>query len=337
MWITRSGAAKLCILVPMADMNTDLQTNPDWPRVAGAQDGMISRRQLRACSMTADRVHTQLVARRWAVRSGTVLSTFTGTPTVRQLCWLGVLHGGGNSLVGGRTVAQLHGLKRWDGHDVTVLVDHRRTLEPVEGIRFVRTRRPLRLLLASTSPLPMCQLEPAVLLVAAYEVSPRAGQGLIAATVQQGLTTVARLEHWLGELRPLHRAPLFRETLAGISGGAQSVGELDINRVCRDFVLPLPTRQVKRRDAAGRLRFTDCEWDLPGGYVAVLEIDGGFHMLVEHWEDDMVRERGLVDPKRMVLRCTTRELRDDPRPVVSDLRRLGVGRAGVTSQDRLVG
>ena len=38
----------------------------------------------------------------------------------------------------------------------------------------------------------------------------------------------------------------------------------------------------------------DCEWDLPSGEIVVLEIDGGHHMEVAHWQADMRRERGIV-------------------------------------------
>jgi very-short-patch-repair endonuclease len=72
------------------------------------------------------------------------------------------------------------------------------------------------------------------------------------------------------------------------------------------------------------VRFTDCEWPLPDGRVLVLEVEGIFHMEAEQWEADMVRQRALADPMRLILRCTSRELRDDPAQVARDLRRLGV-------------
>ena len=102
------------------------------------------------------------------------------------------------------------------------------------------------------------------------------------------------------------------------------MAELDVARVCRRFGLPSPRRQTGRRDASGRRRFTDCEWVLPDGTVLVLEVDGGFHMEVEHWEDDLVRQRRLTTPGRLIVRCTARELRDEPEVVVRDLRALGL-------------
>src|SRR5699024_936997 len=125
-------------------------------------------------------------------------------------------------------------------------------------------------------------------------------------------------------MRPLRRAPRFRQLLDEFDGGAQSLSEVDVAVVCRQFGLPPPHRQTRRRDSAGVTRFTDCEWILPHGRVIVLEIDGSFHMEVEHWEDYIARERALAAPHRMVIRCTSRELHDDPYRVVRDLERLGV-------------
>jgi len=58
----------------------------------------------------------------------------------------------------------------------------------------------------------------------------------------------------------------------------------------------------------------------------VLEVDGGLHMHAARWAADMTRERGLVVAGRVVLRCTTYEIRRDPDRVVRDLRALGVDR-----------
>lgn len=102
------------------------------------------------------------------------------------------------------------------------------------------------------------------------------------------------------------------------------MAEIDIRRLCRRLGLAMPRRQVRRLDASGRLRFTDCEWRLPDGRILVLEIDGSFHMDVEHWEDDLARQRGLIAVDRLVVRCTARELRDEPERLAHDLIALGV-------------
>jgi hypothetical protein len=295
--------------------------------LAARQGGLVARRQLNELGWDADRVRNQVAARRWVPRSSTLVSVFTGALGWREQVWLGVLHAGGTALAGGLTALEWHGLRSWHRDDVTVLVDDELVFDPVPGITFFRTRRPLQSMRDPHAELPLCRVEPAVLLFAAYERSSRTGQGLLAATVQQRLTTADALRRQLEQMRPLRRAKLFRAALVDIEGGAQSMAELDVGRLCRRFGLPRPRRQVRRRDSSGRVRFTDCEWLLPNGVVLVLEIDGAFHMESEHWEDDLKRQRRLVSPGRIVVRCTARELRDEPETVVHDLVALGLTRS----------
>lgn len=239
--------------------------------------------------------------------------------------WLGVLHAGDNAIVGDLTAAAVHGLKNWHRDEVVILV--RRGLDtgdPLPSIRFVETRRPLRLLRDPRRQLPVARIEPAVLRFAAYQRSTRTAEGVVAAVVQQGLASPEALVDWVDRLQPLRWAQRLKRALGEIAGGAQSVSEIDVRRMCRTFSLALPRRQTKRRDAAGRIRYTDCEWILPDDRIAVLEVDGGFHMEVEHWEDDVARQRALTSPNRIVVRCTARELRDEPGNVARDLLNLGV-------------
>ncbi len=193
-----------------------------WQALARAQQFLLARRQLPEFGIDANKVRNQCAAGRWAVRSSTVISTVTGPLTWLQRCWLGVLHAGPGSFVGGLTVAAMHGLERWDREDVTILVGHRRVLEPLAGIRFVRTRRPLSLWRSPTTAVPACRLEPAVLLTAGYDLSRRAAQGLLAAVVQQRLTTADQLLTWLRRMTPIHRAPLFREVLGATLPAARN-------------------------------------------------------------------------------------------------------------------
>jgi hypothetical protein len=291
--------------------------------LADVQAGLVARRQLRAAGFGRKRVQAQVQAQRWAERSGVVVSAFTGELTREQRAWLGVLHAGPPAIVGGYSALELHGLKNWHRDDITVLVDEEAHLEALDGVVWFRTRRPLELW-KSRDPLPMARVEPAALLCAAYEPSWRTAQGLLAAVVQQRLTTAPDLRRQLERMRPLRRAPRFRVLLTEIEGGAGSLAEVDVTRMCRDFGLPMPTRQRRRKDRAGRWRYTDCEWDLPDGTVLVLEVDGAFHMEVEHWEDDIRRQRGLTTPGRIIARCTSREVRDEPFQLAADLKALGL-------------
>jgi hypothetical protein len=293
-------------------------------RLAAAQGGMVARRQLRALGCDSDRVRNQVAASRWTARSSTVVSTFTGDVGREATMWLGSLHAGRSALVGGLSALEVHGLRNWHRDVITVLVDDQEVIDDLDGIRFVRTRRSLSAFRDIRSELPLARVEPAALLFAGYDRSARTAQGLLAATVQQKLTTPTLLLSELSLMRPLRRAALFRAVLRELDDGAQSLAELDLGRLCRRFRLPPPRRQRRRRDSSGRWRYLDCEWVLPDGTLLVLEIDGGFHMEVEHWEDDMARQRRLSTPGRLIVRCSARELRDEPEMVATDLHALGL-------------
>jgi hypothetical protein len=298
--------------------------NDSWRDLAAAQAGLVARRQLNGLGIDRFTVRNQVAAERWVDLTPTVVSTTTGPLSREQLMWLGVLHAGPESLVGGLTAAEVHGLRNWGRDDVTVLVPEDLKLDPLAGIDYVRTRRDLPFLRSTRGELPVAKIEPAILLFGAYQRSRRTAQGVVAAAVQQRLTTCGDLGFWVDAMRPLRWAGLFGRALLEIGGGAHSLAEIDVRRLCRDHGLMSPTRQTPRRDSSGRVRWTDCEWHLPDGHVVVLEVDGGFHMEVEHWEDDLARQRGLSRPDRTIVRCSAREVREESWQVARDLRALGV-------------
>ena len=231
--------------------------------MAQAQSGLLSRHQLIGLGVTRSVVRAQLAARRWCQRSEHVFSVSTGPLSWEQRLWLAVLHAGPDALIGGLTAARVHGLRSWEREDITVLVDDPLSFEPLAGVRFFRTRRPLAEL-RGREELPLCRLEPAVLLFAGYEPNQRTAHGAIAAVVQQRLTTVTALRTWLERLRPLRRAKQFRPLLDDIEGGAHSLAEVDVRRACREYGVALPRGQRPRFDRRGRRRYTDLRVETPG-------------------------------------------------------------------------
>lgn len=298
-----------------------------WRLVARRQAGLVTREQLTRLGVDRHRVRNQVRAERWREVSPTVLCTTTGTLTLEQRIWAGVLHAGAPAAAAGLTCAALWGLRRWDRAEVTVVVPKSDDIAPMDGIRFVETRRDIAVMTAAVPGPPRLQLEPALLLFASYTRSERTAAGVLAAAVQQQLTTPAALDAWLPRMRPLRRARMFAGILVDLSGGAQSVAEIDVGRLCERTGLVPPARQVLRRDRQGRRRYTDAEWDLPDGRVVVLEVDGGIHMEAETWWHDMARERELVIAGKVVIRCSTVELRHDPDRIARDLVALGVPRS----------
>ncbi|GAA1166333.1 hypothetical protein [Nocardioides aquiterrae] len=289
-----------------------------------SQHGMVARRQLNRHGVDWDRVRDHGYARRWVERTPRVISTVTGELTRAQREWLAVLHAGERSMLGGLTAAERHGLTGWHRDAVTVYVDDELSFEPVDGVRFFRSRRPFDLLRHPRPVIPTCRLEPAVLLFAAYQTTPRPAHGVIAASVQQRLTTAERMVEWIDVLRPLRWAKPFKRTLGDIAGGAHSGAELDVRRMCRRYGIPMPTGQQARVDRSGKRRWTDCEWTLPDGTTLVLEVEGSFHLDVLESMSDHRRGRRLTTANRIVIRCSAFELRFEPAEVAADLIALGL-------------
>lgn len=301
-----------------------MSTTHRWADVAARQAGVIARSQLTELGFDRHYVRTQLRARRWQPLSATVLSTTTGPVSQEQRLWCALLHADRPAIVGGLTALRLAGLSGWDREELTVVVPKSDDPVRLAGVRFTETRRDLPAMTAAGTSPPRMRIEPAALLFAAYDRSERTACGLLAAVVQQRLTHADRLREELAVMRPLRRAPLFRMLLSDIGGGSHSASEVDLVRACRRFGVTVPDRQTPRRDRNGRRRWLDAEWLLDDGSVLVLEVDGAFHMNVQNWWDDMVREREQVIAGRRVLRCSSLEIRHKPDRVMRDLVAAGV-------------
>lgn len=256
-----------------------------------------------------------------------MVCTTTGEPSRQQRLWAAVLHAGPGAVLGGLTAAEVHGLTNWHRDEITLLVDNPLSYEPIDAVRFFRTRRPLSELAANSS-LPVARVEPAILLFAAYQTpSRRTAHGAVAAVVQQRLTNADRLTEWLARLKPLRGATGLRALLADISGGAQSLAEVDLRRACREHRVQLPRAQRPRVDRSGKRRYTDAEWRLADGRMLVFEVQGGFHDDVLQSAADKSRGRKLTTGARIVVGCSAFELRYDAAQVMIDLIALGVPRA----------
>ena len=291
------------------------------------QAGLLSHRQLRALGVSRGEIRNHVRVGRWAVRSGEVVSTTTGPLSREQALWLGVLHAGPTSMVGGLSAAGCRGLERWSRTEVTILVSNPMSFDPLPGYRFFRTLRPFEVLLGAGE-LPVCRLEPAVLMFAAHEPHVRTALGAVTATVQQRLTTTDALTGWLKLLTPLRRARDIRALLGDVADGAQSLAEVDFRKACRKYGVRAPSSQRVRLDRKGRKRYTDCVWRLDDGREVVLEIDGAFHDDVLQATADRSRNRRLSSARRIVVQCTAWEVRHEPWEVIQDLIALGVPTLG---------
>ena len=164
-----------------------------WRDLAERQAGAVTREQLRLRGLGRHYVRTQLAAGRWQEASSTVLVTTTGPLSLEQRRWVGVLHADQPAALAGLTALEDAGLENWHRDQIAVLVPKSDDPVVLDGYRFVETRRDIGSMTLIRSTPPRLRVEPAALLFAGYERSERTACGLLAAVVQQRLTTVPRM------------------------------------------------------------------------------------------------------------------------------------------------
>lgn len=166
------------------------------------------------------------------------------------------------------------------------------------------------------------RIDRALVDAAVWSRSARKACALLAAGVQQRLTTATRLRAELVAPAECATADSCSPSSVTIEGGAHSLAEIGFARLCRRGGLPQPVRQVVRLDRWGRRRYLDVTWQLPDGRTIVVEVDGALHLLALTYWDDMDRAIELLITGAQVVRIPTVALRLDPNRVLDQLRRL---------------
>ena len=101
-----------------------------WEGLARVQCGLVTRAQLLGCGVDRWAVRHRIGSGRWLELTPTVVSTTTGALSREQLKWLGVLHAGGDSVLGDLSAAEHLGLRNWSRDDITVLVTKDADMQP---------------------------------------------------------------------------------------------------------------------------------------------------------------------------------------------------------------
>jgi hypothetical protein len=125
---------------------------------------------------------------------------------------------------------------------------------------------------------------------AAWASTDNDARAIVAAAFQQGRASADEVDLVLKTLTRSRRRALVAETVGLAAGGAHSVSEVDLVRICRRFRLPRPEQQTRRVDASGHVRYLDAYWQRWGVHV---EVDGAFHLDVRTWWADMQRQNDL--------------------------------------------
>jgi very-short-patch-repair endonuclease len=283
------------------------------------QSGVLSRRQaLRHLSAKA--IQHRLRSGRWRSAHRAVYLTHTGPLTVDQRLWVASLAVGGGrpGFLAGVSALAVLGLRGYPSRLIHALAPaNRRDRDAPPDVVVHRTRtlpRADRHVVAS----PPCTMPArSVLDAAQWAGTDERAVTIVAAAFQQRLVGLIDVEPVLARMPRLRRRAVIAAAVADAAAGAQSVSEIEFARLCRRAGLPEPSRQVVRRDAAGRKRYRDVYFDEWGVHV---EIDGGQHMDVRAWSADMRQHNEIVIAGDRLLRFTSWMIRRRPDEVVAQMR-----------------
>ncbi len=158
----------------------------------------------------------------------------------------------------------------------------------------------------------------AAIRAALWARSDRQAALVLAMSVQQRLTTPEALTEAFSSVRRHRRRKLIRLILNDLSNGAQSLGEIEFARLCREYGLPEPDRQVRRRGPDG-VFYLDSAWT---AYDAVVEIEGLHHLEAAQVMADTSRQNELTLGNDRVVRIPVIGLRVDPDHYMTQVARL---------------
>ncbi len=264
---------------------------------AAAYGGVISRSLLRALGVDHRAIAREVAAGRWRLLGAQTVATHLGPLPVEAYRWRAVWEiGPGGPALDGVTALQAVGLTGYDDERHHVSVAHGWRPQKVDGIRLHHVRR-VEGEVVTAGP-PCVRAEVAAIRAAHWARTDRQAALILCLVIQQRLTTGPRLLAASRVVRGRRRRRLVRLLVRDIVDGAQSLGELDFARVCREKGLPEPSRQLLRRGPRGRI-YLDVGWPELG--VAV-EIDGSQHRMALAVMEDNLRANEVVIGGETVLR-----------------------------------
>jgi hypothetical protein len=264
--------------------------------------------------MTPDVIRAQIDAGRWHALGSVVVVLHNGPLERRQQMWAGVLSTGSATTLAGLTSLEAAGLRNWDDPKVHLLLP-RTSGVPLSArsaalpVVVHRTRLPPQDRRGSAHRPPRCSVERSTIDAGSWLRHTRSCAGLLAAVIQQRLTTPERLKAALEQAGQIRHRRLMRLTIADIEGGAQALSEIDFGGLCRRYGVGTVVRQQVRLDGHGRRRYLDGEIVGPSGKRLPFEIDGALHMVADHFWSDLERQNELLIAKSFPLRFSSYALR----------------------------
>ena len=249
----------------------------------------------------------------WHELTSNVYAAAPSEPTEAQWIWAAALHAGPLGRLAGQAALFASG---WD-HDVARPID---VLVPAElnpGCpEWIRLHRTTRLLKSPKGGMPRTHAAQSCLDAVAWCRTDREAVFVLITALKEGLVKPRALLMALRDRPRMYRRQLVSQTVDEFTGGVMSMGEHDFARLCREYGIRPPDRQVRRKSTQGR-RFLDAYWDAE---KVVVEIDGAGHADVEVMRDDHERQNDIVlRGDRIFLRVFTWVLRYEPEVFMTQL------------------
>jgi hypothetical protein len=275
-------------------------------RVLGQQDGVVSRIQVLGAGGDDVLIERMIRQRRWSRVHPGVYVDHTGPLGWDQGAWAAVLYSAPAALAG-RSALRAHGVRGQDVNveaEIEVVVDHRRRVRRVPGLRIDRLVYFDRVVQSHLSP-PRVTIEHALLRIASTAQSEDSAVAVLADGCQSRRTTPARLAAELDETARIPRRRFLSSVLDDVAEGANSALERRyLNHVERAHKLPRACRQ--RRDAGAGGPFRDVVYP---AQATIVELDGrlGHEWAAERW-DDLDRDIDGAASGRLTVRAGWRQV-----------------------------
>jgi hypothetical protein len=280
---------------------------------------VTTARDLHRDGVTRAQLRSQLRTGRWR-RAGLAVLLHNGPLSPAQARRVAQIHAGPKAIFTAFTAAELCGLHGWQRNETHLLAP--------AGTR-LRAGCPVPVRLHLHGPLPVHReagrsiesLPSALLRAGSTFRSARPACGLLAAAVQQRLTTPGALREAVDAAPRVKHRNAMRHAVDDIEGGSQALSEIDFVRLCRRHRIPEPMRQAVRRDSRGRRRYLDACWRRADGKLIAAEVDGALHLAPRQWWDDQLRQNEIALSDALVLRYPSVVLRTEEWLIAGQLRR----------------
>lgn len=276
-------------------------------KLADSQGGVVSRRQLYALGVTRWELRAHLRAERWQRIGDQSVAIHTGQLSPQGHLWAAVFQGGPRAQLDGAAALVASGLERFELDRIRVSVPRGARVRRSASYDIRQTRR-WRADDRAPAGIPRTRVPVAAIRASLWARTDKQAAYLLSLTVQQGLATPDQLGTEALRIRRDKRRIFVCAVVNDLLDGARSLGELDIAAELARRGLPLPARQVLRKDRRGRY-YLDLYWpDLR----LVVEVDGIHHTWAENVVGDALRQNTLVLDGDRVLRLPLLGLRLQP-------------------------